>query len=319
MVSVIGSVPSGGTNSTDPSEPRHFIVETSVYDASKAAPVQFSVSCFLEDTKRWEKVKTPQSGAFLSVTAKLAGRTTDTNHLALRNTIHTTISGVYGSWYFNSRNYPTKVTRGALKRALTYSFGSISLGSLVVAIINFLRQLCSIAQQNASSDGNILGTILFCILGCLISIIEWAVEFLNRYAFSHIALYGKAYIPAAKDTWTMIKNRGIDALINECLIGPVLIMGATFVAYASALLAYLYIVFTAPAYNSGGGFTGVVVAFSFLIGLQICNVFTTPLSSGIDTIFVAMAWDPEVMMRDHGDLYHQMVVVYPHVAEAIHA
>lgn len=119
----------------------------------------------------------------------------------LKNTIHTTISGVYGSWYFNSRNYPTKVTRGALRRALTYSFGSISLGSLVVAIINFLRQLCSVAQQQAAGEGNILGTILWCVVGCLIGILDWAVQFLNRYAFSFIALYGKAYIPAAKDTW----------------------------------------------------------------------------------------------------------------------
>lgn len=39
----------------------------------------------------------------------------------------------------------------------------------------------------------------------------------------------------------MIKNRGIDALVNECLIGPVLTMGATFIAYACALLAYLYL------------------------------------------------------------------------------
>lgn len=117
----------------------------------------------------------------------------------------------------------------------------------------------------------------------------------------------------------MIKDRGIDALVNECLIGPVLSMGAMFVGYTCAFLAYLYLVFTAPAYNSQGGFTPVVVAFAFLIGTQICQIFTTPLSSGLDTIFVAMAWDPEVLMRDHSDLYHQMVAVYPHVQQAIHA
>jgi hypothetical protein len=117
----------------------------------------------------------------------------------------------------------------------------------------------------------------------------------------------------------MIKDRGIDALVNECLVGPVLSMGATFVAYACALLAYLYMTLTHPAYNSTGNYTPVVVAFSFLIGLQICNVFTTPLSSGIDTIFVAAAWDPEVMMRDHPDLYQRMIQVYPRVQQAIHA
>jgi len=117
----------------------------------------------------------------------------------------------------------------------------------------------------------------------------------------------------------MIKDRGIDALINECLIGPVLSMGAAFVAYACALCAFVYINFTDPAYNKGGAYTPVVIAFSFLIGLQICNVLTTPLSSGIDTIFVAAAWDPEVMMRDHPELYARMVQTYPHVQQAIHA
>ena len=117
----------------------------------------------------------------------------------------------------------------------------------------------------------------------------------------------------------MIKDRGIDALINECLVGPVLSMGATFVGYASALLAYLYIIFTSPEYNREGGFTPVVVAFAFLVGLQIANIFTTPLGSGMDTIFVAMAWDPEVLMREHHDLYQEMVRVYPHVQTAIHA
>ncbi|KAI1771519.1 DUF580-domain-containing protein [Hypoxylon cercidicola] len=237
----------------------------------------------------------------------------------LKNTIHTTISGVYGSWYFHPHNLPKGATRGSLRRALTYSFGSISLGSLLVAIINFLRQLCSVARQNEAAQGNIMGVVLFWILGCLIGILDWAVQFLNRYAFSYIALYGKSYFAAAKDTWNMIKQRGIDALINECLIGPVLSMGATFVGYATSLLAYLYLVFTKPSYNTDGSYTPVVVAFAFLIGLQICNIFTTPLSSGIDTIFVATAWEPSTLMQNHPDLYDAMVRVYPQVQVAIHA
>jgi hypothetical protein len=63
MVTVIGSVLSRNNNALDPSEPCHFTVE---------------------NINRWKKVKTPPSGAFLSVSAKVAGRTTDTNHRALR-------------------------------------------------------------------------------------------------------------------------------------------------------------------------------------------------------------------------------------------
>lgn len=135
----------------------------------------------------------------------------------LKNTVHTIIAGVYGSWYFYANNYPRGATRGAAKRALTYSFGSVSFGSLVVAIVQFLRQLCSVARNQSAADGGVggmMGWAIFCILGCFLSILDWALSFLNRYAFCHIALYGKAYIPAAKDTWKMIKDRGIDALLN---------------------------------------------------------------------------------------------------------
>lgn len=84
MVTVIGSVKSPGDNSSDPSEPRCFVIETSVYDASKSAPMTFSVACFLENTKRWHNVKTLSTGALLAITSKITCRTTDTNQLALR-------------------------------------------------------------------------------------------------------------------------------------------------------------------------------------------------------------------------------------------
>jgi hypothetical protein len=112
-----------------------------------------------------------------------------------------TLNSVYGSWYFCSGNFPKGATRGAFKRSVTYSFGSISLGSLIVAIINLLRQIASVAQNQEGQDGNIVGVVLFCCLKCLLSILEWVVEFVNRYAFITIALYGKSYFAAAKDTW----------------------------------------------------------------------------------------------------------------------
>ncbi|KAL8677749.1 MAG: hypothetical protein Q9186_005859 [Xanthomendoza sp. 1 TL-2023] len=240
----------------------------------------------------------------------------------IKNTIHSVIAGVYGSWFFcagKPGGMPSGATRGAFRRSITYSFGSISFGSLVVALINMVRQAVSIAQQQEAQQGNIVASMAFCCLGCIIGLLDWAVQFINRYAFSHIALYGKAYIPAAKDTWKMMRDRGIDALINDCLIGPVLTMGSTFVAYLCTLLAYLYLEFTKPEYNEGGKFTPVVMAFAFLIGLQVCQIFMTPIGSGVDTIFVASAWDPEVLMKDHPDFYQRMVMVYPKVQTMIHA
>ena len=97
----------------------------------------------------------------------------------LKNTIHSIVAGVYGSWFFcagKPGGMPTGATRGATRRALTYSFGSISFGSLVVAIINMIRQAVSIAQQQEAQGGNMVASIAFCCLGCIIGLIDWAVQ-----------------------------------------------------------------------------------------------------------------------------------------------
>lgn len=115
----------------------------------------------------------------------------------LKNTIHTTISGVYGAWYFAPNNPSKGSTRGAAKRALTYSFGSISLGSLLVAILDLLRLACSVARNQNGGSGNFMADCAFCILQCILGLVQWALEFVNRYAFSYIALYGKKYVTAS--------------------------------------------------------------------------------------------------------------------------
>ncbi|KAK9470220.1 plasma-membrane choline transporter-domain-containing protein [Dipodascopsis tothii] len=240
----------------------------------------------------------------------------------IKNIIHTTISGVYGSWYFCSRSaqgMPKWPALGAFKRAMTYSLGSISFGSLIVSVIQLLQQLASWGQQAAHQDGHIVAVALMCVLRFLISALEWAVRYFNHYAYSYIALYGDAYIPAAKETWRLIKDRGVDALINDCLIDPVLNMGATFVAYVAALFAYLYLRYTQPAYNSSGSYNGPVVAYSFVIALQICNIATVPIKSGVATFFTAMARDPEVLQMRYPDLYNNIMRLYPKVQQRIHA
>ena len=68
---------------------------------------------------------------------------------------------------------------GAFKRAMTNSFGSICFGSLVVSIIQMLKQLCSIAQQSEAIDGNIIMCLVWTVAKCIIGLLLWAVEYFN--------------------------------------------------------------------------------------------------------------------------------------------
>lgn len=89
----------------------------------------------------------------------------------------------------------------------------------------------------------------------------------------HLKTLSQKYLDAARDTWRLMKDRGFDAIINDLLIDNVLTMGSILIAYISAFLAYLYLKFTNPAYNSSGGFNAPIIAFGFLVGLQMVSHF----------------------------------------------
>jgi hypothetical protein len=54
-----------------------------------------------------------------------------------------------------------------------------------------------------------------------------------------VAIYGKDYCTAGKDTWRLVKSRGIDAIINDCLIGSVLAVGSLFTGVFAGAFALL--------------------------------------------------------------------------------
>jgi hypothetical protein len=61
----------------------------------------------------------------------------------IENIMHVTTAGVVGSWWFNAMadpSYCSPTLTSSLTRSLTYSFGSICFGSLLVAIIQTLER-----------------------------------------------------------------------------------------------------------------------------------------------------------------------------------
>ncbi|KAJ2483784.1 putative choline transporter, neither null mutation nor overexpression affects choline transport [Coemansia sp. RSA 2131] len=237
------------------------------------------------------------------------------------NVLHTTICGTFATFYFFEgapQGYPTKhVTLSSLKRAMTNSFGSICFGSLVVAIIQTVRAI--VRAIRSQGDGNIVLQLLACCADCILGCIEAIVEFFNKYAYVEIAMYGKSFVPAAKDTWTLIKDRGVDALINDCLIGNVLQMGAFLCAAVVALVAWLYITITRPEYNITGSYTAPIIIAAFVLAMSMFMVLLKCIDSGAATTFVCLAEDPDAMARNNPRLFAMVRETYPQVVRGVHA
>ena len=140
----------------------------------------------------------------------------------IANVVHVTASGAVASWYFLwPNNQSSSPVWNSFKRATTTSFGSICFGSFIVAVIQALR-----AMVHSSRRSN--NTFLKCFAECILSCLENIMNYFNMYAFTYVAIYGHTYCEAAKETWQMLSSKGIDAVINDDLIGGVLMLACLF-------------------------------------------------------------------------------------------
>lgn len=234
----------------------------------------------------------------------------------MRTTIHVTLSGIYGTWYYLSKSdagLPNHPALGAFRRAMTFCFGSICFGSLIVTLLQLLRQVINIAQTEALGNGDGWAYCLLMCLDAFVYVIDWCVRYFNHYAYSYIALYGKSYLKSARDTYHIFKYKGFDALINDCIIDGAMGVYSFFSGFLAAFASYMYLRSTKPAYNSSGSYYAPVVAFSFVIALEVTNVITTVISSGVATFFLCLAKDPEVFQVSYPEDFREVLRNYPQV------
>ncbi|KAI9097272.1 plasma-membrane choline transporter-domain-containing protein [Phlyctochytrium arcticum] len=236
----------------------------------------------------------------------------------IRNTVHVTVAGVFATYFFtgvsNSDGSVTVPVRNptlkAAKRALTTSFGSIAFGSLIIALFQTVRSLLSMARQHARDDQNAMLVLILSCADCLLAVLEGFAVFINKYAYTQVAIYGKAYWPAAKDTWTLIKARGIDLIINDDLTSTVMFMGSLVVGLINTLFAYIYVnLMTGLGGNTA--FVVIVCMTAFMTSSVQFMVMSETIISGVATTFVCFAEDPAALERTKPDLYQKILNSYP--------
>ncbi|KAF9432704.1 putative choline transporter, neither null mutation nor overexpression affects choline transport [Entomortierella beljakovae] len=239
----------------------------------------------------------------------------------IKNIVHVTISGVFGVYYFfegSAAGAPSSPTLSSAKRALTTSFGSICFGSLLIALIQTLRYVLE-NLKNDSDEG--IGAFLALCAQCLLGCLEGLFEIFNKFAFTQVAIYGKPFVQAAHDTWQLIKDRGVNAIVNDSLVGSVLGMGTLSVALINGLYGYLFIKLVQPTFYDKEDepiVIFIVIFIELILGAVMMSVPNNVIDSGITTTFVALAEDPQTLYNTKPELYHAISEAYPDVVTSVH-
>ena len=121
--------------------------------------------------------------------------------------IETTVSGVVACWWFQpSRSH---VVRGSVFRAMTYSFGSLCFGSLIVAVIMAARGLLRMlrGRNNNRRANNVVLACLYVAMDYMLELIEAAIQYFNKYAFCYVAAYGNDFMSSGRSVMELFQRR----------------------------------------------------------------------------------------------------------------
>eukprot|EP00823_Brevimastigomonas_motovehiculus_P006383 TRINITY_DN5289_c0_g1_i1.p1 TRINITY_DN5289_c0_g1~~TRINITY_DN5289_c0_g1_i1.p1 ORF type:complete len:470 (+),score=73.21 TRINITY_DN5289_c0_g1_i1:48-1457(+) len=214
----------------------------------------------------------------------------------VKNVVHTTVGGTFASWYYlyPSDAMPASPVWSSFKRSVTTSFGSICLGSLIIAVVKALRVM---AENGRKTRNNFVRCCIVCVLRCLDSLIEY----FNQYAFAEVAIYGQSYCDSAKAAWNLLKTRGFDMLINDNIIGGVLVFGALLIAIIDGALS---IVLSKHVFDVSN--YGVWAGAAFMIALVLGIVAMEVVESCVVCCFVCYAEDPEALQRTKPNDYNNL-------------
>lgn len=145
------------------------------------------------------------------------------------------------TWAFDyncAKSWCSSAVWSSLYRSLTFSFGSICFGSLLMAVVRVIRYFIENAKRQRESrqqDTCEGGEMLICILDCLIQLFEEVLDHFNKWSYVFVGIYGYSYLSSGKMVIELFRARGWETIVTNDLIGYVLAFTTLTVGVLSGL------------------------------------------------------------------------------------
>lgn len=207
------------------------------------------------------------------------------------NVCHVTYCGIVGRWYFGA---PPSVTKSFFV-SITTSFGSICLGSLIVATVRAANALLTrIRQQARENRDNAFVQCALCLLQCLLRCVEGIVEACSYFAYVQVAVRGFGFLDAARVTLAIYRWRNISAIIGTNIVGHVVGIGCLACGVISGVIGCVVCLGVHPRGSTSDdlAFAGTVtLLLGMFLGTAVSGSILCALRSGFATLCVCWAED----------------------------
>jgi hypothetical protein len=222
------------------------------------------------------------------------------------------VASCIASWYwsrkkrFNIFGFPIWK---AIIRVLLYHTGTIAFGSLIVAIIQFIRLLFEKLvreMEQAHKQGKIVRGLIWYVRTVL-WIFEKIVKFINKQAYIQTAMYGTSFICAARDGMALVMRNPIQIGVITTMANIVLFVTRLAIAFLTAIFAYALSSQTSFLIDDSASNpinSPILVGFiAFFIGFLVGSLFMVILETAIDTITQCYLIDMEMTVDANYEPY----------------
>jgi len=221
------------------------------------------------------------------------------------NITQTTTAGITGIFCFDKHSCGFFAVHQSLLRSITYSFGSICFGSLLNAIVTALRVMTRYAQENARNRDQNAMALIYCLLQCILSLLEDIIEYFNQWAYIFVGIYGTSYLESGKNVLQLFKARGVEAIISNGLISYVLMNVVIASSLGCGLFGYIMD-------RTVGTFW-----ICFVIGLLVSSIMMYTVQGAVKAVIVCYADHPSRLHENHPEgttrLTKAISMVFPQV------
>jgi len=206
------------------------------------------------------------------------------------------VAGAVATWFFTEkrRKAMQAVFCRATVNAVFWHLGSLAFGSLILAIVQFLKWLLRFLSEQAKVRKNRVMQTIFRILACCLWCFEKCLKFLNKNAYIQVAVKGTNFCTSAQNAFFLILRNAIRFGALAMLGSMLHFIGVFFMAGATGFSGY----WVFHAFHPG--MSPVVPTILYVIlGYLVGRLFLTVYSLACDTSLQCFIISEE--MRQRGD------------------
>jgi len=211
-----------------------------------------------------------------------------------------TIAGAVSQWYFtkDKSELPPSMIKTSIKTIFRYHLGSIAFGSLIIAIVQFLRAVLEYANKKSekAQKKNIVLKAIFCCLRCCLWCFEKCLKFITSYGYILIAMQGISFCKACRQVIGLIMGNPVQIGLVNTITNFMFILSKLAIVGACGFIAFQWLDNDA-SFGKGGanqleGFS-LPILLVMVIALAIATMFINVFSLGVDTILLCFLIDRE--------------------------